>query len=400
MDVELRYATDAEWAAVAELDGASFGFHYSAEELVDARLDLDPARILVADHGGRIVAVSGELAFEMTLPGGGRVPTTGLSWVSVELTHRRRGILRALMERQLRDAAATGRAAVILSAAEGGIYGRYGFGVATSVRRAVVSRRRARISRPVDTSAVQRVTTDVARDRLPALYDRWRRQSPGGVNRDERRWKLTLLDRESQREGRSGLFHLVHPDGYVSYRIKPNWGNGDPQHECHIVDYAPVSDEAHAALWQVLLSMDLVGTIASYRVPIDDPLPFLLDDPRGIDTTHVGDNLWVRPTDVVQLLGGRRYGVDVDVVLEVRDGLLGDGRYLLQAGPDGAECARTDRPADVTVAVGDLGALSLGGLRLSRLVRAGRVGVDDSRRLARLDLALLADREPAHGTQF
>jgi predicted acetyltransferase len=400
MDHVIRYARPDEFAAVTELDGASFGFHYGEQERADAELDLDPARILVTVDDGRIVAASAELGFTMCLPGGVDATATGLTWVSVDVTHRRRGILQTMIWRQLRASADAGDAATILGASEGAIYGRFGFGVATQVRLARVQRRRARIAHPVDTSAVQRVTTDDARDLLPALYERWRRVTPGGITRDERRWKLLLLDREYQRSGRSGLFHLVHPDGFVSFRIKPDWRNGDPQHECFVVDYAPVTPEAHAALWQTMLSMDLVGPIESYRIPLDDPLPFLLGDPRGIDTVHLGDSLWVRPVDVSRLLGGRRYGLEFECVLEVRDDLLGDGRYLLHGGPDGATCRRTDRTPDVTMSVADVGAVSLGGVRLSRLARAGRIDWVDGALLRLLDLALLADREPAHGTAF
>jgi predicted acetyltransferase len=368
--------------------------------LADARLELDPERILVAADGSRLVGISAELPFRMTLPGGADVPVTGLTWVSVDLMSRRRGVLRSLMEHQLGAAAAGGQAAVILAASEGGIYGRYGFGVATQVRRSVVSRRRARLAAPAVASPIERLPTERAAAVLPDIYERWRRVTPGGVTRDERRWKLLLLDREDNRQGRSGLFHLVHQDGYVSYRIKENWGDGDPQHECFLVDYVPVTAEAHAALWGALLSLDLVGTIESYGLPLDDPLPFLLEDVRGVETKHLGDGLWVRPVDVEQLLGKRCYGVDVDCVLGVRDTVLGDARYALRGGPDGATCTRTDRAPDVDLSVADLGAVSLGGVRLGRLARAGRFPDADPALVARLDLALLADREPRHGTAF
>ena len=400
MDYEIRYATPDEYPAIAELDGASFGYTFTPEALEDAKLDLDLDRMLVAVDRGHIVGVSAELAFTMTLPGGEEVPATGLTWVSVEVTHRRRGIVRSLIEQQLRTTADAAIPAMILSASEGAIYGRYGFGAATRVRKLLVQRRRARMAAPVDTGQVQRMGTAEARGILPGLYERWRKTSPGGITRDERRWQLLLLDRESDRDGRSGLLHLVHPHGYVTYRIKPDWGDGDPQSECFITDYVPITREAHAALWQVLLSIDLVGPIQSYRVPLDDPLPFLLTDPRAVETTHLGDNLWVRPTDVPALLSRRRYGLEVGCVLEVRDSLLGDGRYRLRGGPDGAECTRTDATPDAVLSVADLGALSLGGLRLHRLVQAGVVECSDEALARRLDLALLAEREPISGTSF
>lgn len=409
VDIRIRRARAAEFPAIAELDGASFGFHYSEQELADAVLDIDPARIMVATDGecgspdrqdreGRIVALSAEVPLQLAVPGGD-LPAMGLTWVSVEVTHRRRGILRALVEHQLREHAEQGYAATVLGASEGGIYSRFGFGVAAAVRRTSIDRPRSRLHHLVDAGAVRRLTTDQARDLLPGLHERWRAVTPGALSRDARRWQFLLLDREYQRRGASGLFHLVHPDGYVSYRIKPDWGDGDPRHECRLVDYAPATPEAHAALWQTLLGMDLVGAITSYAVPLDDPLPYLLTDPRRVETLHLGDGMWLRPLDVCALLRGRRYALDLDVVLHVLDPLLGDGRYRVRGGPDGATCTRTERAGQVVLGAGALGAVSLGGTRLTTLARAGAVHGDRDA-LRRLDLALLADRQPCHGTNI
>jgi len=400
MSIEIRYATAAEFDAAAELDGATFGVAYDEDALADARTELHLDRLLAGFDGDRMVALSAELPFEFTLPGGSLVPATGLTWVSVELTHRRRGLLRALLEQQIRAAAEAGDAAIVLYASEGGIYGRFGFGNATVFRLTVVHRARARFAEPVDASAVRRLTTDEAAPLLPDLYDRWRRRIPGAVNRDEQRWRLVLRDRPAQQKGAGALLHLVHPDGYLSYRVKTGWDGGEPNGDCEIVDYVPGSPEAHAALWQTLLGLDLVARINSYKIPVDDPLPLRLTNPRAVDTAHWADGLWVRPTDVPALLGGRRYGLEFDCVLAVVDPLLGDRRYRLQGGLDGATCAATSATPDLELGVADLGALCLGSIRLGRLVRAGRVAVADAGVVPRLELAFLAEREPHTLTQF
>jgi predicted acetyltransferase len=399
MTFRLRYADPSELPALADLDGASFGIAYDDAALADARRELHLDRVLVADDAGRIVGISAELPFELTLPGNGVVPTTGLTWVSVEVTHRRRGIVRGLVERQVREAAESGVAAVLLYASEGGIYGRFGFGNATVFRRTVVHRRRARLATPVDASDVRRLSTDEARPLLPALHDRWRRHTAGALSRDEQRWALMLSDRESARRGASALQHLVHPEGYLSFRIKSAWDQGDPNGDCEIVDYVVDSPAAHAALWQTLLRLDLVARINSYRIPPDDPLPLILGDPRAVDTTHWADGMWVRPTDVGALLGGRTYGLDLDCTIEVRDPLLGESRFRVRGGPAGASCEPTAGAADVQLRVEDVGALALGGVRLERLVRAGRVQCPDAL-VGPLDLAFLGQRDPVPGTQF
>lgn len=399
MGYPLRYARRDEFRAVVDLDGASFGLQYSEQDLKDAELDVDLDAILVAVDGDRIVGASAELRFELTLPGG-QVDVTGLSWVSTDVTHRRQGIQRSLLEQQVRSCAERGVPAMILMASEGGIYGRYGFGAATDVRKMSVDRRAARLRQPVDVGGVCLMTTDAARSVLPGIYDRWRRQTPGAVERKPERWQLMLLDRESQRHGMSGLFHLVHDDGYVSYRIKHEWTHGDPSHLCWVTDYVVTSPEAHAALWQTLLGLDLIATIESYRVPPDDPLPHLLTDPRQVRTVELNDGLWVRPTDVARLLSARRYALDIDLVLAVRDQVLGDRAYRLQGGPDGARCEVSDAAPDVDLGVADLGAAVLGDRRLPALAAAGRVQAEKPGTIGRLHRALLADVMPQHGTSF
>ncbi|HEY2299118.1 MAG TPA: GNAT family N-acetyltransferase [Jatrophihabitans sp.] len=398
MDVEIRYARPDELAAIVDLDGASFGAQYTPDDIQDVLLDIELDTMLVALDAGRIVGASCEVPFRMTLPGG-ETDALGLTWVSVEMTHRRRGILRALMDTQLRAAAGRHVPVSVLSASEASIYGRYGFGVATRTRHTVIDRRAAQLIRPLAEHGVTRMSTDEVRGILPGLYERWRRQTPGGLNRNEKRWRLQLLEREWSRQGRSELFHLVHADGYVSYRIAR--GNDELGHRntCAVVDYVVCSPRAHAALWSVLLGMDLVVTVESHRIPLDDPLPHLLTDPRQVTTTAVTDGLWTRPIDVAALLAARGYALDLDVTLGVRDPLLGDAGYRLVGGPGGVSCERSGGDPDVTFDVPALGAVVLGGVRIAELRAAGRIS-GDAAALSRLDRAFLADVSPQPGTYF
>jgi predicted acetyltransferase len=114
----------------------------------------------------------------------------------------------------------------------------------------------------------------------------------------------------------------------------------------------------------------------------------------------VDDGLWSRVLDVPAALAARRYAVEVDVVLDVRDDFLDrGGRVRLQGGPEGATCTPTDAPADLALPVGTLGPLLFGSSRASTYARAGRAeGAPDV--LRRVDAAFAADREPMHGTGF
>jgi predicted acetyltransferase len=399
VSISVRSGTPADLDAIVGIDAASFGETMSPEDIGDVFSVLDVDTFLLAVDGDRVVGTTAHYPFTMTVPGG-TLDVPGVTWVAVDVTHRRRGVLSSLMQRQLTDYRAAGRPAAILTASEGGIYGRFGYGIASHIRKTVIDRRRVSLRTPGNPAAVQRLPKDEARKRLPELHERWRAVTPGALSRSDAWWDLLTRDRESSRDGMSAAFYLVHEDGYVSYRIKTDWNDGDPRHLCWITDYVVVTREAHRDLWQVLLGLDLVGAIESYRIPADDPLQYLVDNGRQIRTTQVGDGIWVRPLDVAAMLEARRYAVEVDLVLGVRDEMFGASRFQLDGGPTFARCTVTDRAADVTLDVSALGAVYLGGVRLAPLEAAGLIDAGDPGALARLDRALLADRSPKHGTGF
>ncbi len=391
---ELRRATAADLPAIALVDGRAFGFHYSEQDLDDLRGFLDLDRFLMALDGDEIVGTAGSYEFAVTPPGGEPIPAEGVTWVSVAAHHRRRGVLRAMITELHRGYADAGIPLALLTASEGSIYGRFGYGTATADRSVEIDRRRATF-RPdaPDPGGVRYAETDEVRERVPDIHRNWCARQPGALSRSAAWWDFLLRDREHQRRGTTARFHLLHPDGYAAYRMDGA--------TCRVVDFFAATDEAHVALWRLLLALDLVSTITTYAVPADDPLPWLLTDARAVRTEGVSDGMWARVLDVPAVLGARRYAVDLDAVLQVRDPLLDrGGRFRLRGGPDGAECVPTTDAPDVHVDVRALGSLTFGGPRALTLARAGLIGAEDEAVLRRLDAACTADREPRHGTGF
>lgn len=394
----LRRATADDLPEMALVDGRAFGVQFTEQDIEDYRPLYVPGDYLLAcdPADGRIVGITAHYPFAMTLPGGGALDVAGVTWVSVDTTQRRRGVLRALFTAQHLQFVEDGLAVSVLLASQGGIYGRFGYGPATVSRRVEIDPRLVTFRPGVpDPGGVRQVETDEARKHAPEVYRRWQAITPGALPRSEVWWDFLLLDRENRRQGASALFHLVHPDGYVSYRID------DDERRCQVVDLVAVTDEARLALWRVLLGLDLVRTVTADWCPLDDPLPFLLSDPRQVRTVSLDDGLWVRALDVPAALAARRYAVDIDVTLEVHDGFLDrGGRFRLRGGPDGAECAATDQVPDVHAEIATLGSLYLGGHRAETLARTGSLQVADPHVLRHLDLAFTADRLPQFGTEF
>ena len=404
MDFEVRYIRPDEIDEILTLDERAFGYTYGDADRENLRGLLELDRMHVAVDGDDIVGTAGAWTFDMTVPGGAAVPVAGVTWVGVMPTHRRRGILRQLMERQLDEVAAAGREPIaVLTASESGIYGRVGYGVASFRARMSVATKRVRMRDGVGTDGqVRFLGLEAARATLPAVYDRMRAVVPGTLSR-QNWWDEVLADRESQRYGASGLFVLAHPDGYALYRRRDATApNGALVGEVVLIELTSVSAEAHASLWRTLLELDLVEQLFFRRYSVDDPLPLLLTEPRRVQIDAAADDVWVRILDVPAALEARRYLTEGRVVLDVADGFrpVTGGRFVLEAGPDGARCAPTTADADLALDISGLGSLYLGGMRATTLARAGLVEERTPGAAFRADVLFASDTPPHNQTPF
>lgn len=404
MDIETRWATDDDLPAIALADGRAFGEQYTAEDMEDRRIVLDLSRFLLAVDDGEIVGITGDFQLQMTMPGGACLPFPGVTWVSVAATHRRRGVLTRMMREQHQRFLDEGAALSALTASEGRIYGRFGYGPATLMRKTVVDRRAARLRADLPESGrVRFVAPEEARRILPGLHQRWCATTPGAVARDDRSWDFYFLDREKWRDGASECHYVVHPDGFVAYRVASHWNERAPAHEIRVRDLFAAAPGADVDLWRFLLGLDLAGPINCWDVAADDPLPFLLDDVRAARTTVADDGVWIRPLDIAATLGARRYRVDGRLTLDVHDGFLDrGGRFTLEGGPGGAtvSAAAGGTSADLSLGVGALGSIFLGAHSASTLARAGLIDEHTPGALDRADLMFSVDRQPRHGTGF
>jgi len=400
MEYELRPIRPEEWDAFVAADAVAFGWNPSAEEFVDVRQIFEMDRSLATFDGPDIVSTTGIFSWEMTVPGGS-LPTAGVTWVSVLPTHRRKGVLTAMMRRQLSDVHDRGEAIAALWASESIIYGRFGYGLAALGAEIEIDRQRATLARaPESPGRCRLVSRDQALAAWPAVYDRVRTRQPGLYARSETWWKHhSITENERGRSGFHSRFFVQYeedgtPLGYARYRTRGGQEHGSPNGTLAVQELIAATPQAEAALWQYLFGVDLMATIQAFNRPLDEPLFWMLADPRRL-VRKTYDSLWVRVVDVPPALEARRYAATGSLVLDVRDDFCPwvEGRYELEAGGEGARCRPTSADADLTLRAADLGAAYLGGTRFRSLARAGRVE-GDADALARADAMFAWDPLP------
>jgi predicted acetyltransferase len=333
-----------------------------------------------AFDGDELVGTAGVFSFEMTTPGGS-LPTAGVTAVSVKPTHRRQGVLTGMMRKQLEQVRERGEPLAALWASESVIYGRFGYGLGIESYGLTLRRERADLEFSAATPGRVRLhSLDGARELIPALWDAARPAQPGMVSRSPAWWNITIFnDPEVLREGWSDRHVATYERdgelrGYVIYVTKPKQHRTGPDGEIRVTELISLDDEAYTALWRFIFGIDLVGTITAGNRRRDEPLFWMLRDPRRLQR-DAEDAVWLRIVDVERALAGRRYAAEGAVTFAVKDDFLPGvaGAYRLEGGPDGAVCARVTAAPDISLSIRELSAAFMGSVRFSTLARAGRV---------------------------
>jgi predicted acetyltransferase len=411
MDIEIRPIQPDELPELARVFGTVFGERWPSESIDDMRRVFEFDRSICGFDAGAMVATGGAFTFQLAVPGGAQIGAGGLTVIAVLPTHRRRGILRAIMTRHFEDVLARGEPVSILTASESLLYGRFGYGIATRAAHLTIDRRNAALRpSPAASGRVRMLDTEEAMRVLPDLFERIRRAWPGQVSRRQAWWEMWLRDPGWMRRDWGPRVVVVHespgaggPDGYAGYRQRAQWSDGLADGIVRVDELFAATPEANAGLWGFCLDLDLTVTVEVRDRPLDDPLHWLLVDPRRLRTKLVADQLWLRLLDLRAALAARCYAVPGRLVLEVADALLpaNQGRFVVDGGPDGAVCEPAGQAEpDVRLDVADLGAAYLGGVSFSTLARAGRVREGRGGGLTRANAMFAADRSPWCSTDF
>ncbi|KOX15487.1 GNAT family N-acetyltransferase [Nocardiopsis sp. NRRL B-16309] len=359
-------------------------------------------RILVAVDGDEVVGAVNSFDFEMAMPGGPR-QVAGVTGVGVWPTYRRRGVLSALMRRQLADLRGAGESVAALWASEGGIYGRFGYGAASMEAELSIASPHAalRADAPRDPELTVRLTDPGrVRDELEALFRQEAATRIGRFQRSEAWWDRVLRDERDERGDHGPLRAALvdgpgGPQGYALYRVRADWGHTGPRSELRVQEMVSTTPAARVALYEHVLSRDLVAKVVFGSAAVDDPLWALAADRQRIGAVP-GTALWIRLVDVRAALSERGYAAPVETVVELTDrhAPWNAGRWRLKADRDAARAEATESGPDLSMDVSHLGAAYLGQNTLAAQLAAGVITEHTPGAAERFDAALRVPHAP------
>ncbi|MEO8221761.1 MAG: GNAT family N-acetyltransferase [Specibacter sp.] len=312
------------------------------------------------------------------------LPVHQITAVTVRPSHRRRGLLRAMMDSDLAQAKAAGIPIAALTASEATIYGRFGFGVAThacSIEVAVKGGLDFIVPAAASVGVVEIAPVATVRDLHNEIFERVHATSYGSIGRHDM-YRLAAAGQgnygavEPLKNVRAALHYdpAGTVDGYVTY--KPS--DDKSRSVVEIVDFLAVSDAAYLALWNYLGSLDLIDIISWDMAPVVDPLEWAMAAKRHYKRTATEDHLWLRILDTPGALAAREYATDGSLVIHVGDP-LGHASGIFRIEVAGGKATVTRCPEDGSVEAGlsmgvsELSSLYLGGVTARVLYAAGRV---------------------------
>ena len=378
MDVQIRPCGSADEVKQA-ISPITHYFGRSApnDDYAERLIRVLPAeRVYGAWEDGRAVGGLGAFPFRLTVPGG-RVAAAGVTVAGVLPTHRRRGLLRAMMRDLLDACHRRGEPVAYLWATEDTIYGRFGFGLASFTAEIDLPRERSAFHAPFAASARARlVPLAVAEEYLAPIYERVAAVTPGMFARSSAWWQARILADPDWRRGRDGDLQCAvleqggQPTAYALYRM--NWGfeRGLQSGSVTVIEAIGESPEAMRGIWRYLLDIDWMARVKAWLLPLDHPLLLLLAEPRRLGLS-LRDGVWVRVLDVKTALSARLYQDRGSVIIEVIDEFCPWNAGRWRVGSGGVD--RTDDAPHLRCDITALGSVYLGGFTWTRLLRALRV---------------------------
>lgn len=379
MAIEFRPARPEEMREFAYLGAITFGGSTDEREIERRMADgtRRPEDTLCAFEDGAMVARMATLPFTISWHGR-TISCGGVSSVGTLPTHRRRGLVRELMTRAFVAMRAHGQPIAMLWASMAAIYQRFGYGICAPIYVGTCDPRTIRfVDEIVVPERVRLVRGEAVLPALAPAYDRFAAERPLMLARDATHWQSFRLRRWNENQPPS-LYAVYEeggqPLGYVIYDVQREERRG-PDQKLIVQELAWATPAAHRALLQYLLAHDLAYAVEFRALPLDDPLPVHVQEPRDLGLM-LRDGALVRIVDVAAALCGRGYAADGRLTFALTDDLCpwNEDVWTLEVeGGSGRIAPAGGRVAELTLTPRALALLACGTANATRLCRQGLI---------------------------
>lgn len=297
-------------------------------------------------------------------------PSNMITDVTVQASHRRRGLMNALMTTDLDEARERGAVFSALTATDARIYSRFGFGVSATARSIELNTgpRFQMVTEP--TGRVVFADPFEIIDVRRAIFDEFHQQQFWSVERAHHYWLTGFNWRTQAKESQRAAIHMDEsgkPDGFVTFVAEDD--------RLVIRDLLGLSITAELELLRMLAHAEGHEQVLWPRCyNRRHPLTWALSDHRVAKTVSEYDTVWVRIMDVERALAMRAFDNDGRATIAVDDPMGHvSGTYALEVQGGVASVERSNAEPDVTMPLATLSAIYSGLAHPVELAAAGSI---------------------------
>ena len=378
MNIEIRACRDQE-----ELKryGEIVSYVFASTEGMDDELaTTQPDWTTCGFIDGEMVATMGTFPFTVRL-NGSPVKMGGVTAVGTLPQHRRKGLLRKIMQQGFTEMKERQQSIAILWASMGAIYQRFGYGLMSSQVSYTFDPRFVGFEGgPAPTGSVTLTPKDDGWPIIKQLYIQYAQPRNLHIHRATALWEASVL--RPRKKGEPVFIGIYRngdgqPSGHIVYRTFEGEHQGyGPRQTLEVTDFVALDMDAYRGIWEYIRRHDLVGRVEMRNVVgEDDPAANLLSEPRNLDR-RTSDGIWGRVIDIEAAIPQRPYGDRGELVFSIPEDHMcpwNEGSWLLETDGKTTSVRRTDRTPDLSMPINTLACLLAGHRTATYYHRAGRL---------------------------
>ena len=345
----------------------------------------DPKRAIALSNGDKIIGTANSFSEVISLPGNKSANVSAVSYVSVQPTHRRQGILSEMMNIQLNEFYSKYKEPLaILWPSETAIYGRFGYAPTHEKHYEIAKKNVQFIPSVVNKNFEAKFLDKKEAIKLFTDLNNALMKSRPGVMKLTQKWaerRINDLIVHHLGTGPSyfvGIYNHDNPVGFVTYTIEnSSEDGGNMPASLHIWDIMYLNIDAAIKLWDFCLNIDLVEIIYAKGVPADDILESIIMSPGNLNS-RITTGLWIRIVNVIEALKSRKYNKKGKMIFKLKDSIINENNntFLLDTESENATiCTTSNESPDIEITINGLSEMYLGTFNLNNLIASKNIKI-------------------------